>query len=86
MEDGYLKKFYLNTDVNVSELDGWGVDTTGMGVNPGDAGTRFWLTWYFAVSGDDGFRLANKSAKKGPSTLAELKQNAASKASRLAGI
>ena len=55
-------------------------------MNPGDAGTRFWLTWYFAVSGGDGVRLANKTAKKAPSTLAELKQKAASKASGLAGI
>jgi hypothetical protein len=55
-------------------------------VNAGDAGTRFWLTWYFAVSGGDGVRLANKSAKKAPSTLAELKKKAATKASGLAGI
>jgi len=55
-------------------------------VNPGDAGTRFWLTWYFAVSGGDGVRLANKTAKKAPSTLAELKKKAAIKASGLAGI
>ena len=85
LEDGYLKKFCLNTDVGVPELDGWGIDTTLM-TSAGDAGTRNWLTWYFAVSGGDGVRLANKSAKKGPSTLAELKQKAASKASGLAGI
>jgi hypothetical protein len=85
LEDGYLKKFCLNTDVGVPELDGWGIDTTSM-TSAGDAGTRNWLTWYFAVSGGDGVRLANKSAKKGPSTLAELKQKAASKASGLAGI
>ena len=85
LEDGYLKKFHLNTDVGIPELDGWGIDTTKM-VNDGDAGTRSWLTWYFAVSGGDGVRLANKSAKKGPTTLAELKLKAATKASGLAGI
>jgi len=85
LEDGYLKKFHLNTDVGLPELDGWGVDICKM-VNPGDAGTRFWLTWYFAVSGGDGVRLANKTAKKAPSTLAELKKKAATKASGLAGI
>jgi hypothetical protein len=41
LEDGYLKKFHLNTDVGIHELDGWGVDTTNMG-NAGDAGTRSW--------------------------------------------
>ena len=85
LEDGYLKKFHLNTDVGVSELDGWGVDTSQM-VNPGDAGTRSWLTWYFPVSGGDGVRLANKTPKKAPSTLAELKKKAANKANGLAGI
>ena len=44
------------------------------------------LTWYFAVSGGDGVRVANKSAKKGPTTLAELNLKAATKASGLAGI
>ena len=85
LEDGYLKKFHLNTDVGLHELDGWGVDTTKI-VKEGDAGTRSWLTWYFAVSGGDGVRLANKSAKKGPPTLAELKIKAANKATGLAGI
>ncbi len=85
LEDGYLKKFYLNTDIDVSELAGWGIDTTGM-TKSGNAGTRYWLSWYFSVSGGNGFRLATKSAKKGPSTLAELKQKAASKASGFAGV
>jgi hypothetical protein len=30
LEDSYLKKLYLNTDIDVSELAGWGIDTTGM--------------------------------------------------------
>ena len=85
LEDGYLKKFHLNTDVGLHELDAWGVDTTKM-VKEGDAGTRSCLTWYFAVSGGDGVRLVNKSAKRGPQTLAELKLKAANKANGLAGI
>ncbi len=43
LEDGYLKKFYLNTDIGVSELAGWGIDTTGM-TKSGNAGTRYWLS------------------------------------------
>ena len=85
MEDGYLKKFHLNTDVVFPELDGWGVDATKI-VNAGDAGSCFWLTWNFTVSGGDGVRRANKSARKAPSTLADLKAKAATKASGLAGI
>ena len=75
----------MNPDVGLHEMDGWGVDTTKM-VNEGDAGTRSWLTWYFAVSGGDGVRLVNKSAKRGPQTLAVLKLKAANKANGLAGI
>jgi hypothetical protein len=85
LEGGFLKKFYLNTDIDVSELAGWGIDTT-LITKSGNAGTRYWLSWYFAVSGGNGFRLATKSAKKGPSTLAELNQKAASNASGLTGI
>ena len=85
MEDGYIKKFHLSTDIEVSELAGWGIDTDRM-TNPGNAGSRYWLCWNFAVSGGDGFRLASKSTKKGQTTLAELKLRAASKKSGLAGI
>ena len=85
LEDGYIKKFHLSTDIEVSELAGWGIDTNRM-TNPGNAGSRYWLCWNFAVSGGDGFRLASKSTKKGPTTLADLKLRAASKKSGLAGI
>jgi hypothetical protein len=75
----------LSTDIEVSELAGWGIDTNHM-TNPGDAGSRYWLCSNFAVSGGDGFTLASKLTKKGPTTLAELKLRAASKKSGLAGI
>ncbi len=75
----------MSTDNEVSELAGWGIDTDRM-TNPGDAGSCYWLGWNFAVSGGDGFRLASKSTKKGPTTLAELILRAASRKSGLAGI
>jgi hypothetical protein len=30
LEDGYIKKFHLSTDIEVSELAGWGIDTNRM--------------------------------------------------------
>ncbi len=58
-----IKKFHLSTDIEVSELAGWGIDTNRM-TNPGDAGSCYWLCWNLAVSGGDGSDLLLSQPKK----------------------
>ena len=65
--DGYLKKYHMTSDIPLSEITaGWDIDTTTIPIvspaTEATGGTRYYIMWYFPVSGGTGKRIAAKVA------------------------
>jgi hypothetical protein len=83
-EDGYLKKYHMTTDIPISEISaGWDIDTTTLST-AATGGTRYYIMWYFPVSGGEGKRIATKVAPKSRPDRAALKASA-QKAKKMLG-
>ena len=91
-EDGYLRKYHMTSDIPLSEItDGWDIDTTTIPVvspaTEATGGTRYYIMWYFPVSGGAGKRIAAKVAPKTRPSRDDLRAKAKAKASKLlAGV
>ena len=80
----------MTSDIPLSEItDGWDIDTTTIPIvspaNEATGGTRYYIMWYFPVSGGTGKRIAAKVAPKPSSSRDDLKSKAKAKAKLLAG-
>ena len=82
----------MTSDIPLSEItDGWDIDTTTIPIvspaNEATGGTRYYIMWYFPVSGGTGKRIAAKVAPKTRPSRDDLRAKAKAKASKLlAGV